>query len=89
MPNFAVFESFEEVTSLDRVLYHGSRRSIVGDIAPRSRPGTDFGGSFCMGADTMQTKGLVAGESQPVSYALSVDFSGIVPEQVLIIDRHE
>lgn len=89
MPNFAVFENYEEITSPDRILYHGSRGGIIGDIVPRSRPGTDFGEGFYMGTDPMQTKGLVSNEPQPVSYALSVDFSGIGPEQVLILDRYE
>lgn len=89
MPNFAVFENYEEITSPDRILYHGSRGGIIGDIVPRSRPGTDFGEGFYMGTDPMQTKGLVANEPQPVSYALSVDFSGIDPDQVLILDRYE
>ena len=89
MPNFAFFEDFDEITSPDRILYHGSRGGIIGDIVPRSRPGTDFGEGFYMGTDPMQTKGLVSNEPQPVSYALSVDFSGIGRERTLILDRYE
>lgn len=89
MPNFSFFEDFDEITSPDRILYHGSRGGIIGDIVPRSRPGTDFGEGFYMGTDPMQTKGLVSNEPQPVSYALAVDFSGIGREKTLILDRYE
>ena len=89
MPNFAFFEDYDQVTSPDRILYHGSRGGIIGPIRPRSRPGTDFGEGFYMGTDPMQTKALVANEPQPFSYALSVDFSHITREQVLVLDRYE
>lgn len=89
MPNFAFFEDYDQITSPDRILYHGSRGGIIGPIKPRSRPGTDFGEGFYMGTDPMQTKGLVANEPQPFSYALSVDFSHIAREQVLVLDRYE
>lgn len=89
MPNFAFFEDYDQITSPDRILYHGSRGGIIGDIMPRSRPGTDFGEGFYMGTDPMQTKGLVANEPQPVSYALSVDFSHVSPQQVLVLNRYE
>lgn len=89
MPNFAYSERYEEITSPDRILYHGSRGGIIGAIAPRSRPGTDFGDGFYMSTDPMQTKLLVAGDPQPVSYALSVDLSDVVPEQVLVLERYE
>ncbi len=89
MPNFAFFEDYDQITSPDRILYHGSRGGIIGPIVPRSRPGTDFGEGFYMGTDPMQTKGLVAAEAQPVSYALSVDFSHVSHSQVLVLDRYE
>lgn len=89
MPNFSFFEDYDQITSPDRILYHGSRGGIIGPIAPRSRPGTDFGEGFYMGTDPMQTKGLVAAEAQPVSYALSVDFSDVSHGQVLVLDRYE
>ena len=89
MPNFAFFEDYDQITSPDRILYHGSRGGIIGEIMPRSRPGTDFGEGFYMGTDPMQTKGLVSNEPQPVSYALSVDFSGISRNQVLVLNRYE
>lgn len=89
MPNFAYFEDYDQITSPDRILYHGSRGGIIGDIMPRSRPGTDFGEGFYMGTDPMQTKGLVVNEPQPVSYALSVDFSHVSDDNVLVLNRYE
>ena len=55
------------------VLYHGSKKGIVGDIAPVSRKECDFGAGFYMGTGTMQPLTLVCSEATPKFYTLSLD----------------
>ena len=59
------------------VLYHGSKKGIVGDIAPISRDECDFGRGFYMGTNTLQPLTLVCNEDKPKFYAVELDLTGL------------
>ena len=59
------------------VLYHGSKKGIVGDIAPISRNECDFGGGFYMGTNTLQPLTLVCNEDKPKFYTVELDMTGL------------
>ena len=59
------------------VLYHGSKKGIVGDIAPISRGECDFGCGFYMGTNTLQPLTLVCNEDKPKFYTVELDLTGL------------
>ena len=59
------------------VLYHGSKKGIVGDIAPISRYECDFGSGFYMGTNTLQPLTLVCNEDKPKFYTVELDTTGL------------
>ena len=59
------------------IFYHGSKKGIVGDIAPISREECDFGQGFYMGTDTLQPLTLVCTEDKPKFYTVEIDLSGL------------
>lgn len=59
------------------VLYHGSKKGIVGDIAPISRDACDFGSGFYMGSNTLQPLTLVCNEDKPKFYTVELDMTGL------------
>ena len=59
------------------VLYHGSKKGIVGDIAPISRNECDFGRGFYMGTNTLQPLTLVCNEDKPKFYTVELDMTGL------------
>ena len=59
------------------VLYHGSKKGIVGDIAPISRNECDFGSGFYMGTNTLQPLTLVCNEDKPKFYTVELDLTGL------------
>ena len=59
------------------VLYHGSKKGIVGDIAPISRDECDFGSGFYMGTNTLQPLTLVCNEDKPRFYTVELDMTGL------------
>ena len=59
------------------VLYHGSKKGIVGDIAPISRDECDFGSGFYMGTNTLQPLTLVCNEDKPRFYTVEMDLTGL------------
>ncbi len=59
------------------LLYHGSKKGLVGDIAPKSRGDCDFGRGFYMGTDTLQPLTLVCGEPKPRFYAVDLNLEGL------------
>ena len=59
------------------VLYHGSKKGIVGDIAPISRNECDFGSGFYMGTNTLQPLTLVCNEDKPKFYTVELDLAGL------------
>ena len=65
------------------VLYHGSKRGIIGDIAPISRDECDFGRGFYMGTNTLQPLTLVCNEEKPRFYTVELDMTGL---KVLTVD---
>ena len=59
------------------LLYHGSKKGIVGDIAPISRDECDFGSGFYMGTNTLQPLTLVCNEDKPKFYTVELDMTGL------------
>lgn len=59
------------------VLYHGSKKGIVGEIRPISSAYCDFGKGFYMGTDPAQPLTLICNEKAPKFYSVSVDLSGL------------
>lgn len=59
------------------VLYHGSKKGIVGDIAPISRDECDFGSGFYMCTDTLQPLTLVCNEEKPKIYTVELYLTGL------------
>lgn len=59
------------------VLYHGSKKGIVGDIAPISSAYCDFGKGFYMGTDPAQPLTLICDERAPKFYTVSIDLTGL------------
>ncbi len=59
------------------VLYHGSKKGIVGDIAPISREECDFGSGFYMGTNTLQPLTLVCNEDKPKLYTVELDMTDL------------
>ncbi len=59
------------------ILYHGSKKGLVGEIAPKSRDDCDFGRGFYMGTDTLQPLTLVCGEPKPRFYAVDLNLEGL------------
>ena len=59
------------------VLYHGSKKGIVGDIAPISRDECDFGSGFYMSTNTLQPLTLVCNEDKPKFYTVELDLTGL------------
>ena len=59
------------------IFYHGSKKGIVGKIAPISREECDFGPGFYMGTATLQPLTLVCAEDKPKFYTVEFDLSGL------------
>lgn len=59
------------------ILYHGSKKGIVGDIRPISSDYCDFGKGFYMGIDPAQPLTLICDEKAPKFYSVSVDLTGL------------
>lgn len=55
------------------VLYHGSKKGIVGDIAPISREKCDFGKGFYMGTTPEQPLTLICDFEESKFYIVSID----------------
>ena len=72
-----------EHTDNRHIFYHGSKKGIVGDIAPISREECDFGQGFYTGTDTLQPLTLVCAEDKPKFYTVEFDLSGL---EILEID---
>ena len=59
------------------ILYHGSKKGIIGDVAPISREECDFGRGFYMGTSTLQPLTLICNEDKPKFYAVKLDLTGL------------
>ena len=66
-----------EHTDNRNIFYHGSKKGIVGNIAPLSRAECDFGKGFYMGTGTLQPLTLVCAEEKPKFYTVEFDLSGL------------
>ena len=77
MANFIVGTKAAGGTDHKLVLYHGSKKGIVGDIAPISREECDFGSGFYMGTSPLQPLTLICNEDKPKFYAIELDMTGL------------
>lgn len=59
------------------VLYHGSKKGIIGDILPNSRCECDFGRGFYMGTNPLQPLTLICNEDKPKFYTVELDLTGL------------
>ncbi len=59
------------------IVYHGSKKGIVGDIAPKSREFCDFGKGFYLGTDASQPLTLICDEKKPKFYTLKFDLTDL------------
>lgn len=59
------------------VLYHGSKKGIVGNVRPISSAYCDFGKGFYMGTDPAQPLTLVCDEKAPQFYTVSANLTGL------------
>lgn len=64
-------------TGNELVLYHGSKKGIIGEIGPISRDECDFGAGFYMGTGTLQPLTLVCSETAPKFYTISLDMTDL------------
>lgn len=60
-----------------KILFHGSKSGIKGDIAPISRTHCDFGKGFYMGSDPYQPLTLISDFEKSKLYVVSLDMSGL------------
>ncbi len=67
----------------DAILYHASRKGIVGTIKPISRSKCDFGQGFYMGTEAIQPLTLVCNEDKPKFYQVQLNLNGL---KVLNVD---
>ena len=65
------------------ILYHGSKKGLIGDIAPISREKCDFGRGFYMGTNPLQPLTLICNEDRPVFYTLELDSTNL---NILTVD---
>ena len=59
------------------ILYHGSKKGIVGEIAPISRSECDFGRGFYMGNLPLQALTLICDEDKPKFYTVEIDMTDL------------
>lgn len=66
-----------------KLLYHGSKKGMIGPIAPLSREECDFGRGFYLGTAALQPLTLICAEEKPKIYAAELDIRGL---KVLEVD---
>lgn len=59
------------------IVYHGSKKGIVDNIAPTSRESCDFGKGFYLGTDPAQPLTLICDEEKPILYTMKLDLTGL------------
>lgn len=75
----------------NKILYHGSKGGIVGAISEKSpnknreKNPCDFGEGFYVGTNKLQAEGVCIEDQKPVLYTLTVDFSCIPEEKILVL----
>lgn len=64
------------------LLYHGSKKGLVGDIAPISREKCDFGKGFYMGTTPEQPLTLICDFEESKFYVVSIDVSELATTEI-------
>ena len=59
------------------IVYHGSKKGIMGNIKPISRESCDFGKGFYLGTDPVQPLTLICDEDKPILYTMKLDLTGL------------
>ena len=67
----------EESNPDTKVLFHGSKSGIEGDIMPKSRSQCDFGKGFYMGTEVLQPLTLICNYTNPVLYFVAINQSDL------------
>lgn len=67
----------------NKTLYHDSKKGIIGNIRPISRPISDFGQGFYMGTKQEQAELLVLNTPSPTIYTISLCLDQVPQEQIL------
>lgn len=63
----------ESSNSNIKVLFHGSKSGIEGDIIPSSNSHCDFGKGFYMGTEVLQPLTLICNYKNPIIYFVAID----------------
>lgn len=63
----------EGLNPYEKVLFHGSKSGLDGDIMPKSRAQCDFGKGFYMGTEILQPLTLICNYKNPVLYFVAID----------------
>lgn len=66
-------QQLEETNRGVKVLFHGSKSGIEGDIMPQSRSQCDFGKGFYMGTEVLQPLTLICNYKNPQLYIVAID----------------
>lgn len=66
-------QRLEEANHGAKILFHGSKFGLDGEIKPISRPQCDFGRGFYMGTEILQPLTLICNYNKPVLYFVSID----------------
>ena len=59
------------------IVYHGSKKGIIGNIKPISHESCDFGKGFYLGTDPAQPLTLICDEDKPILYTMKLDLTGL------------
>ena len=59
------------------IVYHGSKKGIMGNIEPISRESCDFGKGFYLGTNPAQPLTLICDEYKPILYTMKLDLTGL------------
>ena len=66
-------QKLEESNSAVKVLFHGSKSGIEGDVMPISRSQCDFGKGFYMGTEVVQPLTLICNYKTPILYFVAIN----------------
>lgn len=67
----------EEANPGVKILFHGSKSGIEGDIMPSSRSQCDFGKGFYMGTEVVQPLTLICNYKNPTLYFVAIDAAAL------------
>ncbi len=75
--DYIVKQVYVDTNDNNLILYHGSKKGIVGNIEPISRESCDFGKGFYLGSAPSQPLTLICDEEKPILYTMKLDITGL------------